>query len=111
MVLASLMPILFSESIFVNFSLVLLGVGWNFCYSSGSTLIAELNGSNKIKIQGLNETCIALFATLGAFFSAPVLTYLGWVNTNLFSMIFGFLMIIIIFFLKEVRKEVTYEGN
>jgi hypothetical protein len=48
--------------------------GWNFAYSGASTLLAGLNEQQKHRVQGINETGIALFATLGAFLPAPILS-------------------------------------
>lgn len=110
MSLSSFLPAFFSASIYVNISLILLGIGWNFSYSGGSVLIGALVGEQKIKIQGINETCIALFATLGAFMPAPLLSYLGWVHTNLLSALIGAVIAILIVALKLRKKGYAYEN-
>lgn len=108
--ISSLIPILFEESMYINIALVFLGIGWNFCYSGGSTLIGGLQGENRIKIQGINEMIIALFATLGAFFPALMLKYLGWFNINIFSVIFSICLMICILFFKKISWG-SYEKN
>lgn len=87
LMLSSLIPILGQKGIYMNVALIVLGVGWNFAYSGASTLLAGLNEQQKHRVQGLNETMIALCATLGAFLPAPILTQLGWMNANLLALV------------------------
>ncbi len=86
LMLSSLIPMLGQKGIYMNVALIVLGVGWNFAYSGASTLLAGLNEQQKHRVQGLNETMIALCATLGAFLPAPILTQLGWMNANLLAL-------------------------
>jgi MFS family permease len=99
--ISCLLPILFIDTIFINISLIVLGVGWNFTYSGGSTLLSNIQGEQRLKFQGINETVIAFFATLGAFLPAPILNYFGWINTNLvfFSFSISISVIFILFVL------------
>lgn len=53
---------------------------------------------------------IALFATLGAFFPALMLKYLGWFNINIFSVIFSICLMICILFFKKISWG-SYEKN
>lgn len=87
LILSSLIPMLGQKGIYMNVALIVLGVGWNFAYSGASTLLAGLNEQQKHRVQGLNETMIALCATLGAFLPAPILTQLGWMNANLLALV------------------------
>lgn len=87
LMLSSVIPMLGQKGIYMNVALIVLGVGWNFAYSGASTLLAGLNEQQKHRVQGLNETIIALCATLGAFLPAPILTQLGWINANLLALV------------------------
>ena len=87
--ISCLLPIIFVDTIFINIALVILGTGWNFTYSGGSTLLSNIQGERRLRFQGINETVIAFFATLGAFLPAPILSYFGWINTNLVFFIFS----------------------
>ncbi|QIO06981.1 MFS transporter [Acinetobacter shaoyimingii] len=107
--LSSLLPIIFDRSVFINISLIILGIGWNFAYSGGSTLIGSLQSEDRIKIQGLSETAVAFFATLGAFLPAPILNHFGWINTNLISMIMSLSIVIIIFLLIYYYERRNHE--
>lgn len=65
-----------------SLSLIILGLGWNFSFTGGSALLASASGANRFKLQGMNDTAVALFATLGAFLPAPLLSHLGWAYSN-----------------------------
>lgn len=103
--LSCLLPIFFVDTIFINMALIILGVGWNFTYSGGSTLLSNIQGAQRLKYQGINETVIALFATLGAFLPAPILSYFGWLTTNLVFFIFSgaisIFFMLFVFFAKQ----------
>lgn len=72
------------DAVFVG--LVLLGLGWNLAYVGGGALLAQKTPDNQRHAwQGFNDTVIAACATLGAILPAPMLTWLGWSGTNLFS--------------------------
>ncbi|MCH7309317.1 MFS transporter [Acinetobacter sp. NIPH 1852] len=99
LMLSSLIPIFGQEGIYINVALIVLGVGWNFAYSGASTLLAGLNEQQKHRVQGINETIIALFATLGAFLPAPILTKVGWMNANLLALSISVLILVILIIL------------
>ncbi|MBP6151865.1 MAG: MFS transporter [Candidatus Methylopumilus sp.] len=99
LMLSSLIPMLGQEGVYVNVALIILGVGWNFAYSGASTLLAGLNEQQKHRVQGINETIIALFATLGAFLPAPILTKVGWMNANLLALSMSVLVFVILIIL------------
>ncbi|MGB8421478.1 MFS transporter [Paraburkholderia sp.] len=64
--------------------LIMLGVGWNFGYVGGGALLAyTLTEHNRHRMQGINDSIIAIFATAGAFAPAPLQAWIGWQNTNL----------------------------
>jgi predicted MFS family arabinose efflux permease len=89
--------------IYINAALIVLGVGWNFAYSGASTLLAGLNEQQKHRVQGINETGIALFATLGAFLPAPILSSLGWINANLLALCMSLIVFILLVIL--IRRD------
>jgi MFS family permease len=64
--------------------LILLGVGWNFGYVGGGALLAcTVTDRNRHRMQGINDSIIAICATAGAFLPAVLQTLIGWRNTNL----------------------------
>ncbi|ENW98665.1 hypothetical protein F900_02748 [Acinetobacter modestus] len=101
LMLSSLIPMFGQVGIYINAALIVLGVGWNFAYSGASTLLAGLNEQQKHRVQGINETGIALFATLGAFLPAPILSGLGWINANLLALFMSFMVFILLLILSR----------
>ena len=60
-------------------SLFLLGLGWNFCYVGGSSLLADqLNHLERSKIQGTNDLLVGLATALGSFISGLIFASLGF---------------------------------
>ena len=103
LMLSSLIPMFGQVGIYINAALIVLGVGWNFAYSGASTLLAGLNEQQKHRVQDINETGIALFATLGAFLPAPILSSLGWINANLLALCMSLIVFILLVIL--IRRD------
>jgi MFS family permease len=64
-------------------ALVLLGVGWNFMYIGGTSLLTEAyRPAEKAKAQGLNEITIFTVQALSAFSSGVLVNTRGWEVLN-----------------------------
>jgi MFS family permease len=64
-------------------ALVLVGMGWNFMYTGGTTLLTETYAPNeKARTQGLNDFIV--FATMGvsSLASGALVTTSGWQTMN-----------------------------
>lgn len=60
-------------------SLFLLGLGWNFCYVGGSSLLADqLNPLERAKTQGFNDLLIGLASAIGSFISGLIFAASGY---------------------------------
>lgn len=60
-------------------ALVLLGVGWNFMYTGGTTLLTEAYApAEKAKTQGLNDAIVFTVMTLSSFSSGALVSAAGW---------------------------------
>jgi len=73
--------VVFSNYAFVNYwvSLVLLGIGWNFLFVGGTTLLPEgYRESERFKVQALNDFTIFGIQAVGALLAGWILTTLGW---------------------------------
>ncbi len=65
-------------------SLVLLGVGWNFLYIGGTTLLTETyRPEERARAQGANETATFVMMALSSFTSGMIVTNAGWEKVNL----------------------------
>jgi len=64
-------------------ALVLLGVGWNFMYIGGTTLLTEAyRPAEKAKAQGVNEITVFAVQVLSAFSSGVLVNTQGWRTLN-----------------------------
>jgi MFS family permease len=60
-------------------SLFLLGLGWNFCYVGGSSLLSDqLTPMERSKIQGINDLLVGLATALGSFISGLIFAAFGY---------------------------------
>ncbi|MDI5920621.1 MFS transporter [Halomonas sp. LR5S13] len=65
-------------------SLVLLGIGWNFLFVSGSALLSSVHSEvERGKVQGINDLIIFSLVALGALMAGQLLHRLGWEALNL----------------------------
>ena len=65
-------------------ALVLLGVGWNFMYTGGTTLLTETYApAEKAKTQGLNDAIVFAVMVVSSFSSGALVSAAGWERMNL----------------------------
>lgn len=70
-------------------ALVLLGVGWNFLYIGGTTLLTEsYSPAEKARTQGLNDLAIFVTMATSSLASGALVTSAGWNRLNLWSLPF-----------------------
>jgi len=69
-------------------ALFVLGVGWNFLYTGGSTLLTTTyRPDEKNKAQGAMDTCVFATMALSSFSSGALVTTQGWTLLNLGSLL------------------------
>jgi MFS family permease len=60
-------------------ALFLLGLGWNFCYVGGSTLLADqLTAVERARTQGFNDLLVGLASAAGSLSSGFIFAALGY---------------------------------
>jgi MFS family permease len=65
-------------------ALILLGVGWNFGFIGGTTLVTETyRPEEKERVQALNDFLIFGFVALASFSSGGMLHFAGWDVVNI----------------------------
>jgi len=103
--------VVFSEYAFVNYwvSLVLLGIGWNFLFVGGTTLLPEgYRESERFKVQALNDFTIFGIQAVGALLAGWILSTLGWQTLLLISLpILALLIAALIYWQNSKRQLVT----
>ena len=71
------------------FAMVILGVGWNFLYIGGTTLLTEsYRPSEKAKVQGINDMIIFITMATTSFSSGLLLDRNGWDTINYLALPF-----------------------
>jgi len=71
---------------FTNFAvaLVLLGLGWNFGFIGGTTMLtATYRPSERAKVQGANNFAISLMVAIASASSGQMLSHFGWASVAL----------------------------
>jgi len=67
-------------------SLFLLGLGWNFCFVGGSTLLADqLSPAERARTQGVNDLFVGLAAGIGSFGSGLIFATGSYLAVTLIS--------------------------
>lgn len=70
-----------AEFPFLIVGLFLLGLGWNFGFIAGSTLLsATLRGAERARMQGAGDMLVAAAAAVGSLSSGPLFSVSGYVG-------------------------------
>jgi MFS family permease len=68
-------------------AMVLLGVGWNFLYIGGTTLLTDTyRPEERAKAQGANDQAIFIMMVISSFISGVTVTSAGWEQVNLMAL-------------------------
>lgn len=89
-------------------ALVLIGIGWNFMYTGGTSLLTETYAPNeKSRVQGLNDFIV--FATMGvsSLASGALVTTSGWETMNRAALLPLAVIAIGVVWLMRVRRQTT----
>ena len=88
-------------------SLGLLGVAWNFMFTSSTSLLAEAyNENEKALTQGINDTFVYGMTATASLTSGMVFATLGWANMNLINYsILGFLFLVTLWYIRQTRNQ------
>ena len=94
----------FYEQTFINYliALVLLGVGWNFLFIGGtSLLVLGYQNNEKFKAQGFNDICVFSFQSLASLSAGYSILKFTWNEINLFCV-----PLIILVILVSIRADI-----
>jgi MFS family permease len=87
--------------------LFLLGLGWNFGYIAGSSLLGDaLQGEERAKMQGTNDMLVAGAAAVGSFSSGPIFSMGGYVSVAGMGLILAILFGWIIWMLAPSEPQI-----
>jgi MFS family permease len=86
LVLASLLAPLSPELIPLSFALFLVGLGWNFCFVGGSTLLSDqLSPAERAKTQGANDLLIGVATAAVSLLSGVMFASMGYAAMGVFG--------------------------
>jgi MFS family permease len=96
------------SGLILGFSLFLLGLGWNFGYVAGSSLLSSsLPEEVRSKIQGINDSLIAFIAGLSSLGSGPLFAYGGYLALSIAGLLVVILLMFLIYLLSQKQKLQT----
>ncbi len=79
LLLACLAATLSPEVLPLAISLFLLGLGWNFCFVGGSTLLADqLSPTERARTQGFNDLVVGMASAVASLGSGVIFAALGY---------------------------------
>ncbi|NNF66009.1 MAG: MFS transporter [Gammaproteobacteria bacterium] len=87
-------------------ALVLLGVGWNFLYIGGTTLLTRTYRSReRFKAQAVNDFSVFAMSASGSLLAGTVIHYLGWTRLMII-VITPLLLILLALYLTRGRQPI-----
>ena len=88
------------------FGLILLGVGWNFLFISGtSLLIISYKHDERFKVQGLNDFLVFSTQAIGALAAGYMLYITNWEFINILCLPLLLFLLITTFYTKKITKK------
>ncbi len=109
LVLACLAATISPDVLPLGVALFLMGLGWNFCFVGGSTLLADqLSPAERARTQGFNDLLVGLASATGSLSSGFIFAALGY-NTMAFISA-GFALIPLIFALFWTAKPIPHHA-
>ena len=95
----------FFEPSFLNYfiSLIFLGIGWNFLFISGtSLLVTTYKPEEKFKAQGFNDLLVFSSMAIASLSAGVLISLASWKTVNLFCI--PFLILIVLSIINADRK-------
>ncbi|MCC6457883.1 MAG: MFS transporter [Caldilineaceae bacterium] len=106
LILAAILTPLASNLWLLSASLFLLGLGWNFCFVAGSTLLsAALKPVERGRVQGASETMISLASGIGSLSVGALFTYGGIVGISAGGLLFSLVLLVAMLWIVRQRPN------
>jgi MFS family permease len=97
LVIACLAATISPDVLPLSVALFLLGLGWNFCFVGGSTLLADqLSPLERSRTQGFNDLLVGLASAFGSLQSGFIFASLGYNMMAYVSAAFALIPLIVV---------------
>jgi MFS family permease len=96
LIMACLIATLSTEATPLAIALFLLGLGWNFCYVGGSTLLSDcLSQGERARVQSINDFILTSLAGSGSALSGLVFSSLGYAMMGYISAALSLVLVVL----------------
>jgi MFS family permease len=96
LILACLIATLSTDVAPLAIALFMLGLGWNFCYVGGSTLLSDcLSQGERARIQSINDFILTSLAGTGSALSGLVFSSLGYAMMGYISAALSLILVVL----------------
>ncbi len=110
--MACLLAPLWNTVIALAISLFLLGLGWNFCFVSGSALVAKIvRPQEKGSLQGLTDALNFGVSAVGSVSSGFILAGLGFLIMSWLTILVALAPIVLVVLLATIPQPAVMEGT
>ena len=104
---AAILAPLSAETIVLVVALFLLGLGWNFGYVSGASLLADaLRGKELARVQGVNDALVFFAAGIGTLSAGPLFASGGYQAVSSLGLILVLFLMVMIWWLNRPRPVI-----
>jgi predicted MFS family arabinose efflux permease len=87
-------------------ALFLLGLGWNFCFIGGSSLLSDaLQPQERGRVQGASETLVSLASGLGSLSTGAIYAQGGMTGISLAGLAFAAVLLLATFWFMRMRTR------
>jgi MFS family permease len=109
--LACFMAPFSSGATWLAVALFLLGLGWNFCFVAGSTLLSDLlRAEERGRVQGLTDTLINIVSGVGNLGSGFIFAAFGFTTMSWLTILLGMTPIVLVLLSRNARRRFALEG-
>jgi predicted MFS family arabinose efflux permease len=106
LIIACLTAPLSNEVIWLALSLFLLGLGWNFCFVSGSAMLSDvLRSEERGRVQGLTDTMINLVSGVGSIGGGLIFAALGYMTIAWLGILASLTPLLLVFWLRIPQQK------
>ena len=93
-------------------SMFLVGVGWNFLFVGGSTLLTEVHtNAERAKTQAAHDFLVFAMTAIGSFSSGQLLQRFGWEQVNLMALPFIVAVTVLVIWYAFIRRAEEHSIN